>query len=615
MPFDNPQLSLGTLLTRIEQGKVQLPDFQRSWKWDVDRIASLIASISLGHPIGVVMKLEVGGADVRFKPRVLAGVDADAAGEPEELILDGQQRLTSLYQALQSARVVDTYDPRGKRLKRWFYLDIAAALDPTVDREDAVIAIPEDRVVRTDFGRKIEADYRTLDAEIAAGVFPLWRVLDNVKVFEWGAAYTQSGHHDHAAASERWNRLLSEVIGQFMSYTVPAIVLKMDTPKEAVCTVFEKVNTGGVALNVFELLTATFAADNFRLNDDWTTRRQQLRKQPVLHGVESTDFLQAVSLVATARRRERALADGADAIPAVSCRRKEILKLSLQDYRGAVDEVTNGFLWAARFLAQQKVFHARDIPYRTQLVPLAALRALEGSSLESHSASASIEKWYWCGVLGELYGGATETRFARDIEEVPVWLQGGVEPRTVRDAAFETSRLFTMRTRNSAAYKGIHALLMRKGSKDWVKNLDVDTASFFSQSIDIHHVFPKAWCAANNVDTSRCDSIVNKTPLSYDTNRTLGGRAPSSYLATVRARTALSDDALHDLFARHEIDLAALESDDFEKFFETRTDALKQVIASAMGKNVVEDDLAPSEADSRYEADSVEPPEAAELAA
>lgn len=612
MPFDNPQLSLSSLLARIDQGKVQLPDFQRAWKWDVDRIGSLIASISLGHPIGVVMQLEVGGEDVRFKPRVLAGVDASVAQDPEELVLDGQQRLTSLYQALQSGRVVDTYDPRGKKqLKRWFYLDIEAALDPEVDREEAIIAIPEDRVVRTDFGRKVEADYRSLDAEIAAGVFPLWRVLDNVKVFEWGAAYTQSGHHGQSVATERWNRLLSEVIGQFMSYTVPAIVLKMDTPKEAVCSVFEKVNTGGVVLNVFELLTATFAADDFRLNDDWAVRRRRLREHRVLDGVENTDFLQAVSLVATARRRERALAHGTDAVPAVSCRRKEILKLTLQDYRAVVDEVTDGFVWAARFLAQQKVFRAEDIPYRTQLVPLAALRALVGPSLESWAASASIERWYWCGVLGELYGGATETRFARDIEEVPVWLGGGAEPRTVSDAAFETSRLFTMRTRNSAAYKGVHALLMRKGGKDWLKNLDVDTASFFSQSIDIHHVFPKAWCAANGIETNRCDSIVNKTPLSYDTNRTLGGRAPSSYMGTIRSRTHLSDDALEELFARHE---AALDNDDFEGFFIARTEALKRIVSEAMGKDVVEDDLAPAEADSEYEADTVEPNELDELA-
>ena len=89
------------------------------------------------------------------------------------------------------------------------------------------------------------------------------------------------------------------MLTNFVKYTVPVIVLRKETPKEAVCTVFEKVNTGGVVLNVFELLTATFASDDFRLNDDWKARRQRLAKKDVLKKLESTDFLQAISLVAT----------------------------------------------------------------------------------------------------------------------------------------------------------------------------------------------------------------------------------------------------------------------------------------------------------------------------
>jgi uncharacterized protein with ParB-like and HNH nuclease domain len=88
MPFDSPDLSLGALLTDIEQGKVQLPDFQREWKWEDPRIASLLASISLGYPVGVVMMLETGGIDVNFAPKPLAGVNGSVA-EPEQLLLDG----------------------------------------------------------------------------------------------------------------------------------------------------------------------------------------------------------------------------------------------------------------------------------------------------------------------------------------------------------------------------------------------------------------------------------------------------------------------------------------------------------------------------------------------
>jgi hypothetical protein len=262
------------------------------------------------------------------------------------------------------------------------------------------------------------------------------------------------------------------VLTNFVKYTVPVIVLRKETPKEAVCTVFEKVNTGGVVLNVFELLTATFASDDFRLNDDWKARRQRLAKKDVLKKLESTDFLQAISLVATYRRRDDALkAGGYGSVPAVSCRRKDILHLTLDDYKLNAEAVMEAFEWVARFLTFEKIFRADDVPYRTQMVPLAALRASLGSKLDQYALNEKLRRWLWCGVLGELCGGAIETRFARDVEQVPLWLQGGQEPRTVYDATFDASRLETLRTRNSAAYKGVYALLMKRGARDWMTGL------------------------------------------------------------------------------------------------------------------------------------------------
>src|SRR5947207_6466443 len=119
------------------------------------------------------MTLQTGGDAVRFAPKPISGVSSARPSEPEELLLDGQQRLTSLYQALMSGRPVDTTDPRGKRLRRWYYIDMAKALDPDEDREEAIVSVPEDKVVRQDFGREIKYDYSTMDNECRAEMFPL----------------------------------------------------------------------------------------------------------------------------------------------------------------------------------------------------------------------------------------------------------------------------------------------------------------------------------------------------------------------------------------------------------------------------------------------------------
>lgn len=595
MPFDSPDVKLGELLDDVHKGKTQLPDFQREWKWDTDRIASLLASVSLGYPVGVLMMLEVGGDGTRFKPRPIAGVEMAGLAAPEKLMLDGQQRTTSLFQALRSAKPVDTTDGKSKKLKRWYYVDMKKALDPRFDREEAIVAVPENRIVRRDFGRVVEADYSSVERECKADMFPLWRALDVGSLMSWQNEYNAHSLAGPVEAAKFFQRFYKEVLDNFVQYTVPVIVLKKETPREAVCTVFEKVNTGGVVLNVFELLTASFAgsAEGFRLNDDWRARKARLLQKPVLAKLESTDFLQAISLVVTYRHRFAATAERADrdGVPAVSCRRKDILRLQLDDYKTTADAVTEAFEWVAQFLAYDKVFRAEDVPYRTQMVPLAALRALVGPRLDEYAPNKMLRQWYWCGVLGELYGGATETRFARDVEQVPVWLEGGEAPRTVYDASFESSRLETLRTRNSAAYKGIYALLMKGGARDWMKAVDIDMATFDELSIDVHHVFPRKWCDDHGIDQGRRDSIVNKTPLSSSTNRSIGGRAPSSYIETIRSKGGHSEGDMDDLLGKHLILWADLITDDFESYYSRRRERLLTLIEDAMDKEVRRDDL------------------------
>lgn len=591
MPFESPDYPLADLMRSVASGRIQLPDFQREWKWDNDRIAALLASVSLGHPVGVLMLLEVGGTEVNFAAKPLSGAEASSSSGPERLLLDGQQRMTSFFQALASGRAVETSDGRKRRLSRWYYLDMEKALADPGDREEAIVSVPEDRVVRGAFGRSIELDLSTLDAECRAEMFPLSGIFDMASTNSWMVHYLQLDDDGMPERLDRWNRFQREVLANFTGYVVPVIVLTKETPKEAVCTVFEKVNTGGVPLDVFELLTATYASDNFRLKDDWQSRRQRLRRRGV-NALESSDFLQAVTLLATQARKLGWPGSDSDR-PGVSCKRKDILRLSLDEYQKWADAAEEGFDWAATFLAQEGIFTASDVPYRTQLVPLAAIRATIGDEIDNLGIFNRIRQWYWCGVLGELYGGAIETRFARDLEQVVDWvIDDGPPPGTVIAASFNSSRLLTLRTRNSAAYKGIYALLMREGCLDWQKHKPITLASFFDYRIDIHHIFPKAWCnkEENGVDAARRESIVNKTAISFDTNRSIGGRPPSEYLPTLQKRASVSAARLDEILVSHRIDPVALRNDDFDVFFDDRKRRILELISLAMGKPAIADD-------------------------
>ena len=261
-PFD-----LQKLLDDCHRGVIQLPDFQRSWVWDEDRIKSLIASVSRSFPVGALMSLDTGGP-VNFKPRPVEGAPAEAKQvSPQSLLLDGQQRMTSLYQVTLRGKVVETVTPKNKKVKRWFYIDIRKAMDSATEREEAIVGLPEDRIVRAAFGREVVTDLSSPEREYALLMYPVAHVFDWDK---WQDGFDKYWRGDqHEGIREEFRAFKRQVLENFKYYRVPVITLDRSTSKEAVCVVFEKVNTGGKALDAFELVTAMYAASGHELRKDW----------------------------------------------------------------------------------------------------------------------------------------------------------------------------------------------------------------------------------------------------------------------------------------------------------------------------------------------------------
>lgn len=600
--FQTPQYKITRLLEWASNGTLQLPDFQRPYKWEDDRIRSLLVTILRGHPMGVIMTLETGNDQVRFKPKPLTGVSSQV-GTPKYLLLDRQQRMTSMYQALTGDGVVDTLDARKKRIKRRYFIDIEKALGTPADQDEAVVSIPEDGKVKTNFDRDVVLDVSTVELQQEQGLLP-FATLFTGKPTSWLLGYANAVPNEKAERLATFEEFQSRVVDTALSYEVPAIELDNSTSKEAVATVFEKVNTGGLPLDVFELLTATFAGDadyfektgtDFRLAEDWALTEQILNKHPVIGGLQRSDFLQAVTLLATNTRHEADLAAGKKRPTATSARREDILRLSLDEYLAWAPKVRNALQWVSGFYREQHIHTRAFLPYRTQTVALAVFRALLGEEIDSMLVAARIRQWYWCGVLGELYGGATETRFARDVEQVPAWAKAAItgaevdEPGTVAAGGFRESRLHSLHTRGSAAYKGIYALLMTKRVKDWQFDSQIDFATYSNLQVDIHHIFPTAYARKEGFAGGLQDSIVNKTPLAKKTNIFIGGQSPKDYLQRLESKTGLSSDALDAILTTHLIDPALLRVADFESFFRGRRAALVTLIEEATGKPVARD--------------------------
>lgn len=512
--------NLSQLLAEVKSGSMQLPEFQRDWTWDDSRIRGIIASLSQGYPMGAIMRLQYGNPDIQFKYRTITGVKGVSV-KPEHLILDGQQRLTSIYQATSSKEPVSTKTEKGKAIKRYYYLSMEKCLDDDEDRFDAVLSIPEDRKIKENFDRDVKLDLSTREYEYENKLFPVNIVFDSNAVMDWFMGY-MTHYGMKPEAMDEFKRFQADVLNTISGYKLPVITLDKSTPREAVCKVFENVNTGGVPLTVFELVTATYATRDFDLRKDWVQCRNTI------------------------------------------CGFGDTLRTDLFD---GIDETT--------FLT-------------TVCLYTSYLNKQSGKT----NTIKTLSRWYWCGILGEMYGGANETRYAYDIEDMVEEVNGRPNAmHTINSAVFSSTRLLTLQTRLSAAYKGIMALLYKEKCRDFMNNTTIDIVNSMLESPDIHHIFPEAYCEKMGIKRERYNSIINKTPILPATNRSIGGNAPSEYLGAILKKVdGLTENELQARVESHFINYAELKADDFNGYFIDRAKSLLNLIEKAMNKPVTDRD-------------------------
>lgn len=574
---------LSELMRDVASGKAQLPEFQRSWTWDDNRIKGILASLSQGYPMGAIMRLTYGNENVKFKYRTIEGVTKENV-VPDYLVLDGQQRLTSMFRSTCCKEPVNTTTEKGKNIKRYYYLDINKCLDENADREEAVFSVPADRKVKTNFDRDIVLDLSKRDLEYEKEMFPLNIVFDSNETFDWLMGYI-AYYNNNPDNLEKYKTFKKDVLDTITGYKLPVITLGKETPREAVCKVFENVNTGGVPLTVFELVTATFATYEFDLRKDWEACRDVIwgknesLNTDVMYGVDETAFLTAVTLFTTYHAETM-----------TTCKKKDVLALEFNDYQANKEKLLEGYKMARKFLFSQYVFRKRDLPYTTQLIPLATICAEIGKSVFNQPETQKIlSRWFWCGIMGEMYGGANETRYANDMEDVVAEIRGkDSQNRTVNAAYFSATRLISLQTRNSAAYKGIMALVYRERCYDFVRGTTIDIVKSMDESPDIHHIFPEVHCIKMGYKKEKWNSIVNKTPLLPESNRQIGGEAPSVYSGRIMRKARIDETELRTRVESHLVNYDFFIADDFDNYFIARAKSIMKVIEAAMEKTIAD---------------------------
>ena len=573
--FKSEDELLSTLLDKVENHDIQLPDFQRGWVWNTNRIKALLASLTLKYPVGAIMLLESGG-DFRFKCKNIEG-SGDEYKNPESMILDGQQRMTSTFQAMRSKNAVSTWSDQKKAIKRFYYLDIEKALNTTTDRIDAIISVDENKQIRGNIGRDVLLDLSTEELEFKNKMIPFNKMTIANEINDWRNKYQEYYNFEPNIIKE-YQQIDTNIIQPILNYRIPIIKVLKEAPKEAVCQVFENVNQGGVPLTVFELLTATFAADNFDLKEHWNKVKEIFEQYETLKKFDNTSFLIAMTLLIAMRKNIT-----------VSCKRKDVLNLDYRDYEKNEEDLINGFKKAYKLLVEMNIYSVYDIPYSTQLIPLAVICTLLDKEFENSSVKDKIKQWFWCGVFGELYGGANETRYALDVKQVYDWIKGKDElPKTINDCNFNTMRLLGLQTKNSAAYKGIMALILSNRACDWISGMEMGVQKYLEERSDVHHIFPQEYCINMNYDKKKWNSIINKTPLFFSTNRYIGGTSPNDYMNKIIRKKDISEEKLKQYISSHMINADLLDNNNFEDFIIDRAIKILNRIERCTGKKITD---------------------------
>ncbi len=547
----NPR-ALKDLLSDIDSRAMVLPDFQRDFVWDPRETQELIVSIASSYPAGSLLRVR--DSSRAFAAREFEGAPALGGGAYTFLVLDGQQRLTSLYQAF-----------FGKGEHRYF-LD----LNKLMKSNDFEEAIFHERSSSRRAG--LLQDFTKQKREL---ILPLAILRGGSGGFlEWLLEVTNPlAPEERAKLQDALKCINNDWIKAIDDYHFPVVTLSEKTSPAALCTIFETLNRTGVKLSVFELLTARFWPKDIRLRDLWEEAKA---RHPIFEEFEVDPYylLQSIELASSA---------------APSGKKSAVMDLSAQQVREWWAPVVEGLALALSILREDCwVMLPKWLPYQTMLAPMAAVLARQGklTTPQAGVARHRLARWFWCSVFGQAYESSPNSQGAKDVVDLTSWLAGGLPPEHMRQLKFDPAILQDVTPKQRAIYRGTICLILGSahGARDFHTQAPITAALIGAEGIDDHHVFPAAYLDRRGGTPARLrDCVLNRTLIDRTTNQMISDRAPSDYLAEIRDTSGFPFELVlgsHSLPSEADSPLLC---DDFGGFLSWRQTRLWQEIRRVTG--------------------------------
>ncbi|BAM86984.1 hypothetical protein S58_09730 [Bradyrhizobium oligotrophicum S58] len=594
-------ISLNTLIGRLREGRYVIPDFQREFEWRPWDIRDLMRSIFLDYYIGSLLLWK--GTKKNFDALSCEKIYGySGSGSPEYIVLDGQQRLTAMHYAFLSPD-----RPLPNRANRFVYfIHIDKFAEEMFDEAFGYDSL----------SKRWSKLLKNREAQFADHIFPLsvmgagsWDLPNWMQGYEqyWKDKAEQAraaGKADDAQAAKA-HGVNAREFGEHLKgiteqYQISYIELDRDLEVDKVCDIFTQINSKGVRLDVFDLINALLKPKGLPLKHLW--REAAPRLEFVDTEKMNVYILQVMSILRQSYCSPKYLyfllpGQEKPVRDPDGTRRKEILVANIDEFRTRWTASVAALEKAITVLRHPQEFGAISsnyLPYVSILPVFAALQA-HVDAVPAHrqlTAQRKIRHWYWASVFINRYSGSVESTSARDFLDMKAWIEDdAAEPALIADFAsrFRTLDLRGETKRGTSVYNGIFNLLVLQGARDWMKGSVPQYGD-----LDDHHIVPASW-GAKNIKGGLIHSILNRTPLTADTNRrVINEDLPNKYLPVLIRENG--EPTVRAILETHFISAKAFATllrdpfgpEDFEAFIAERQKTIQEAIENLLIKGRID---------------------------
>jgi len=585
---------VSTLLSDIDDGSYVIPYFQRGFEWEPQMVSELFESILQNYYTGLLLFWELDenrSEQEEWDPIWGAELKAD----PEKAVLDGQQRLSSLYYAI--------HNPSKKFPSREsyyiFYLDLVEALNGDFDESISYRWKTRNykgwSELREERDRWIETGEIPLcilsanDPEDAKGEY-----IGSSEFREWAGRFIEEKSSSLPEDVAPWD--VRDILERILDYNFVVYPLDSDRGIDDICNIFAKVNDTGMKLSTFDLMNAFLYPSGIELRKDlWEGLDNEQLKS--LDSNMDENLLKIISLhkqnycsskylynLIPGEETVREEPDGT--------RYKEILVESGDEFESLWEEAVE---YAEK--ARSMIMNTGDrefgaiksgfIPHATILPVLAAILWEYDGQVRRTDFEEQLKRWYWSAVFSQDYSGSSDTMMGKDFRDWKNWLETGETIEQISKVDGEFVRELDLKDvdKGSGRYNAIICLIALNGAEDFYRGSILGTGDFVDTKINDHHIFPKKVEGLDD-ETSRTfdslrDSIVNRTLILDETNNKIKNKKPSEYIEQMEEIHG-GEEEVKRLLENHLISEEAyenLKNDNFDDFAVQREKDLKNEIA------------------------------------